>query len=287
MSKKLPKSRRLCCEVKPHAGGFVLVDDGIHQSKGPLHFADAATQLRFRQLETHPALQGAGFADLRKQLSDRAKGLASRVVKPALNHVRKVAGLLQGMREKHSGLAAEDRRHAAVSQDVYKPPNERREEGYVPELSGEEHAVYLRKGKAPLMVFRGTKTTGDVATDAKLALGKLGETDRWKRTQAAIERVKKIHPKLEFTGHSLGGTLALKAGELTGERSVGFNPGVGLRGVEGAPDGRIYSIHGDAVSSLGMLSHKDVRVLNSPLGPDALRHGIDNFTTRKSHTRRI
>jgi len=121
------------------------------------------------------------------------------------------------------------------------------------------------------VAFRGSVNADDAKTDAFLALGRLKDTDRWKRTAEHLR---------------LGGTLAQLAhdelangSERTNSQLVAFNPGATILGAIPGREGRVYSTHGDVVSALAHTTHKDVRVLKPTGGDDLLgAHGVANFT---------
>lgn len=100
---------------------------------------------------------------------------------------------------------------------------------FVPALSDYETKVFVKPGTNEAVVaFAGTRPwrAGDIATDIQLARGKLSSTQRFKRSQAALARVRRALPgyKITVTGHSLGGSLAEA---VASERTTGvsFNPG--------------------------------------------------------------
>jgi len=89
----------------------------------------------------------------------------------------------------------------------------------------------------------------------------------------------------DVTGHSLGGTLAQHVHDDMKVQSPGldsqlvaFNPGATVLGTIPGLGGRVYSTHGDAVSALSHVTHRDVRVLKAEGGDDLLgAHGMTNF----------
>ena len=255
----------------------------------PVSFAAAGRQLRAIRaadaLESSPEAdqEGEGIASTLRDLALRI-GREAVQRKLGLHHVSNVATVLSHLSKHHSGVAPEDAEHAAAAADAYRPTAERRGEGYVPELSDRETAVFRPTARRPraLVAFRGSENYDDAKTDGHLALGRLRDTARWKRTAAHAKRLREVLGDYDVTGHSLGGTLAQHVHDevlnKTG-RLVAFNPGATLLGPVPGRDGRVYSTRGDVVSALAHTTHKDVRVLTPKEGSDLLSaHGAANFT---------
>jgi len=251
----------------------------------PVSYADAGRLLRLHRAADElegTDQEGEGIASSLRALAVR---LGKEAIKrhPGLHHVSNVVKLLSHHSKHYAGVADEDKGHASAALDVYKPPAERTGAGYDPALSTDEVAVYRPAGRArALVAFRGSSNLADVKTDGYLALGKLRDTDRWKRTAAHAERIRSVVGNFDVTGHSLGGTLAqhvhddMKAPD---SQLVAFNPGATVLGTIPGLGGRVYSTHGDAVSALSHVTHKDVRVLKAEGGDDLLgAHGMANFT---------
>jgi len=267
-------------EIAVKAHGF-SVRDGP-----PVSYADARRLLRLHRAADElegTDQEGEGIA---RSLRD----LAVRVGKEAiqrrlgLHHVSNVVKLLSHHSRHHVGVADEDKGHATAALDVYNPVGERTGAGYDPALSSDEVAVYRPSGgrARPLVAIRGSANLSDAKTDGYLALGKLRDTDRWKRTAAHAQRIRDALGSFDVTGHSLGGTLAqhvhddMKAPE---SQLVAFNPGATVLGTIPGLGGRVYSTHGDAFSALSHVMHRDVRVLKAEGGDDLLgAHGMANFT---------
>jgi len=165
-----------------------------------------------------------------------------------------------------------------MAKDVYNARDERKGAGYRPELSDDETAVYTPEGRKPIVAFRGSVNRGDAVTDGMLALGRLRNSNRWKRTQARVAKIRETVPVFDVAGHSLGGTLAgaVHDDDQRPGRLVAFNPGATLLGQIAGKDGRVYTVDGDAVSALANVTHRDVRVL--PANGDLLTsHTVSNF----------
>lgn len=96
------------------------------------------------------------------------------------------------------------------------------------ELSGRRVQVYTdQEGKA-IVSHRGTQGFKDVLTDAKLAVGKLTGTDRYKHAKKIQQKAVEKYGKENITtlGHSLGGSIAERAGKISGNRVITYNKGV-------------------------------------------------------------
>jgi len=232
-------------------------------------------------------VRGAGIVS-------KLRGLAVKIGREAvqrklgLHHVSNVSKLLSHLSIHHAGVAEEDSKHASAALDVYRSPDARTGEGYDRQLLDGEVAVYRPTVGSPraLVSFRGSSNVGDALTDGSLALGKLHDTDRWKRTAEVAQRLKKVFGDYDVTGHSLGGTLAQHVHDVVLDKKgklVAFNPGATLLGPIPGREGRVYSTHGDAVSALSHETHKDVRVLKPSEGSDLLgAHGAANFTSGRA-----
>jgi len=251
----------------------------------PVSYADAGRLLRLHRAADEldgTDQEGEGIAASLRSVAVRLGKTATKR-HLGLHHVSNVVKLLSHHSKHHAGVADEDKGHAAAALDVYRPPAERTGAGYDPALSSDEIAVYRPAGRARALVsFRGSSNLEDAKTDGYLALGKLRGTDRWKRTAAHAQRISSVVGNFDVTGHSLGGTLAqhvhddMKAPD---SRLVAFNPGATVLGTIPGLGGRVYSTHGDAVSALSHVTHRDVRVLKAEGGDDLLgAHGMGNFT---------
>jgi len=147
-----------------------------------------------------------------------------------------------------------------------------------------EVAVYRRPAGrgGHLVAFRGSTSYDDAKTDGHLALGRLKNTARWKRTRAHARDLKKVLGDYSVTGHSLGGTLAQHVhDDVLGKKGklVAFNPGATLLGPIPGCAGWVYTTSGDVVSALAHTMHHDTRVLMPKEGSDLLSaHGAVNFT---------
>jgi hypothetical protein len=110
------------------------------------------------------------------------------------------------------------------------------ENGYLldEELSNRKHRVFKDKHDNAIIAFTGTRTLGDVVTDAALAVGLADATQRFRESTRLVEKVKKKynHSPILTIGHSLGGSLAEHVNK-TGlvDKVVTVNKGVGLFGI--------------------------------------------------------
>ena len=76
-----------------------------------------------------------------------------------------------------------------------------------------ETLKFYYSGKYIVIAIRGTKPTDsrDLAADAMAGVGRLRDSERWKRDSAKVEEIQQEFPKSRFhyigVGHSLGGAL--------------------------------------------------------------------------------
>ena len=151
------------------------------------------------------------------------------------------------------------------------------------DLSNEENVVYHNEEKNKTIVgFRGSKNFKDFKTDVALAFGDIKSTDRYNSTVALVKRVIDTYPSsnVEFTGHSLGGTLAIEMNRLKPlSKSVVFNAGhTPFRsGDVKDKDITFYTNKGDLVSNLGLNSYKNVKVLDKEDKDPLKAHSLSNF----------
>ena len=96
-----------------------------------------------------------------------------------------------------------------------------------PTLSTREHKVFIDESGNPNVVFRGTNTKSikDIGSDILLGLGLSKYDPRQQTSNALVEQVKQKYGKdPSLFGHSLGSSLAEKAGLASGaEKVVTYN----------------------------------------------------------------
>jgi hypothetical protein len=189
----------------------------------------------------------------------------------ALNYIRK---------DKNKAFIKDDDKiFAKISKDVYNKPNERKIEGYIPNLSNDEIATYNINNNI-IVGIRGTVNKNDILTDTYLASGKLKNTNRYKNNKKFIKNIYNTYGKIDyFTGHSMGGALSQLMSDLyKNSYAVVFNPGTGITGSYGNKKSTVYVSEGDPVSALGMFNKKnDIRIIKSKGDSILDRHAMDNF----------
>lgn len=171
----------------------------------------------------------------------------------------------------HKTLDKQDRIYYDMSKQSYRKPNKRKDIGnydYNDDLSDNENAVYVNdKDKKIIVAFRGSVNMKDFKTDVSLAMGGIRKTDRYDSTKNLVATIKEIYPNynISFSGHSLGGTLAVEMADLSpNHKSVVFNSAhTPLRkGSVKDKDITYYSTSGDLVSALGLNAYKNVKVID-------------------------
>jgi hypothetical protein len=229
----------------------------------------------------------------RKKVAGIVRNLMSRALSRALPPVAHTKRAIKALNAtaKVGKLLPEDRVAIEAAKAAYKSNTDREKLSkiglqYMPELSTTEVAVWDEDG-LPVVAFRGSANADDAHTDAHLAVGRIESTARWKRN---LEQVKKIAEHYGFTekkgnvlfsGHSLGGTIALHmAGRYKDSYAVALNPGAGV-GFYPKSRAHIYSVRGDVVSALAPIAkrkdHK-LTLLNHKGSSDLLSvHGTDQF----------
>lgn len=160
-------------------------------------------------------------------------------------------------------------------------------------LSDSHRVVFFNPGtKKAVVSFRGTKLTdfGDLYTDYKVLKGEEGNSKRFMNSTYLTRTVVHKYGKenVSLTGHSLGGTQAVKIGQELGLQSHAFNPGIGPKtGIVQAlgkltkkknahKNVTIYHTGlRDPISALSPLMQGRVKHVGPRFHSNA--HGIDNF----------
>lgn len=169
---------------------------------------------------------------------------------------------------------------------------------YVPDLSDSTHLTFFdRKRDKAVVSYRGTQINNpaDLFTDVAIFFGVERLTPRFNNALRAAKDAERRYgkDKVEYTGHSLGGTQALYVTNRTGKPCYAFNPGKGFRrydvlhqydalaGLAGAkknklrPDNAtIYTTGIDPISLNSTRYDANVEYVK-PSQFDV--HGIDNF----------
>ena len=158
--------------------------------------------------------------------------------------------------------------------------------------SSPELLIYQRLDSPSVYVvcFRGTFALRDVTTDAILGAGNLVNSDRYLRTKQQVEDYfddVAVISQLFFTGHSLGGGLAVELHHLFKDNYqsevIIFNAAYTCAH-PGSPDWEItsYRATGDAISMLGIGQYKKEVTVSQKYLDDT---GVDNVL--KAHSMNI
>ena len=230
-------------------------------------------------------------------LSDWKKGLLNRVQKIQMGHNLLVKGLQKAKQlttrknkvQEQNSIDGEDRTYFDVSEDAYDSPSSRAKKignfHYNQQSSNEEHAVYVNEDKKELIIgFRGSTTKEDFLNSDKHIVGaNLKKSQRFMREKNFVSEILSLLPnyKVVFTGHSLGGSIAIEMGNLFKKRAVVFNAGASLvpEGMRKTSDDdvKFYSVKGDLVSANGVGRFKDTRLINTTAGNSGTAHGVNAF----------
>lgn len=167
-------------------------------------------------------------------------------------------------------------------------------QGYVidQELSdGDRTTFYHPASKRAVVSFRGTKLSNfaDLATDLAIVKGTQNTSGRFKRSNKTVEKVIGKYGKdnVTLTGHSLGGSQAITAGQRYGLVSHAFNPGVGPQTAVKQALGKLFSKKKGSSVNIYHTGTKDWISALSPfvkgnvrrVAPKILKnpHSVDNF----------
>jgi hypothetical protein len=120
-------------------------------------------------------------------------------------------------------------------------------------LSNKTTAVYssLAPGGAPKIAYRGTKGIEDLWPDVAVAVGAPQLSSRFREAESTARAARTkygVDPSL--TGHSLGGSVALRVSKTTGYKSNVFNPGSSVLEKGSVPAGSSVNVkRGDLIAS--------------------------------------
>tara|TARA_R110002073_G_scaffold320989_1_gene496852 strand:+ start:6346 stop:10113 length:3768 start_codon:yes stop_codon:yes gene_type:complete len=187
-------------------------------------------------------------------------------------------------------IDSQDKKYLDMSDSAYNPPNDRQQKiyGFIynKNASNDEHAIYVNQNEKKIVIaFRGSQTKEDwLKTDTNLSVGKLKQTPRFGREEKWVQEIKSMLPNYQYvyTGHSLGGTLAIEMGDLFKEPAITFNAGHGVgMGDKSDNDVKFYSAKGDAVSTLGVGKYKDTRLIENSAGNSITAHSLDAFKSKE------
>jgi hypothetical protein len=137
-----------------------------------------------------------------------------------------------------------------------------------------EHGVWINnKLKEIKVAFRGTDNLKDLGTDAYLALGKLKNTDRYKKEDNLIQQLKRMYPnyKITLTGHSLSASIASELSKKYNLEGSGFNAGFGISGNINNPNFTHYRTSTDPISILGKIRGQKFETV------DGVGHSINSI----------
>lgn len=153
--------------------------------------------------------------------------------------------------------------------------------------SDAEHSVYVNEAiKKVILSYRGSATKEDwVVSDKAIAKGNFQQDERYKREAQWTKKMMAKYKgyKIEMTGFSLGGSLALHMAHIFKVPYVSFNAGVGadykkLGKEMGQNEGKYYHTEGDGVSALGLGQFKDSIMIRNKTGNMASAHSRNSYT---------
>ena len=245
--------------------------------------------------EEEEDLEGGAFKDTVRDIGKKFKsGLVRKLkqVPEPINVVMRGVGAIKGRKVvKQNAIDAVDKHLLKMTIASYAPKEDRRAvDGftYNASSSNDEHAVYVNEATKKIVVaYRGSRTQEDwLVSDKYIAKGKLEDSPRFKRELKFTEGLLDVIPKdytVDFTGSSLGGTLAYTLGHATKQRAVVFNPGVGIDGAKkhGDDNTKFYHAEGDPISVMGVGAFKDSRMVRNSAGNFAVAHSTSVFQTPK------
>ena len=129
-----------------------------------------------------------------------------------------------------------------------------------------EWVIYREKNNAKRLIVgeRGTKTKGDIITDAIIGKGTLATSNRLTTNLNAMKSFLDDAEHIVFTGHSLGGALAVELLKVVTINSfaVVFNAGYSCKNdVNATLPVRSWRAYNDIISYMGRGKYKEERVI--------------------------
>ena len=182
-------------------------------------------------------------------------------------------------------IDSEDVKYFDASKDVYNAVKNRPSiDNYnlSSNISDAETSVYIDEyNKDIIMAFRGTANFRDVrGTWGKIAFNNLEKSKRFKSDLGKASFIHKSLPnyKITYTGHSLGGSLAVAmVKNFPQDKAVIFNAGYGVGYSVKNLNVKSYSVKGDGVSALGAGQYKDNIIISGDASNPLDAHGITAF----------
>ena len=275
-------------------GGFMdvfsqrhLEHDGDEELLGGSRSKDGVSGLGAKLAKKYLPSSKNSLRDIGKKFSNALIRRARQHQLP-VNLIMRGVGKLKGRNvKKQNSIDAEDTHLLNMSMDSYTKPNERKNvDGftYVPKASNDEHAVWINDAlKKVVVAYRGSLTQDDwLKTDKHIFKGDIEGSERYKREDKWTEGLVNVVPKgyeIEFTGHSLGGTLAYSLGHAHKQRAVLFNAGVGVDFAKkhGNDNTKSYHAEGDPVSVMGVGAFKDNKIVKNSAGNSITAHLTNSF----------
>ena len=182
-------------------------------------------------------------------------------------------------------IDTEDVKYFDAAKDVYESVKDRHSLGNYnlsSSISDAETSVYIDEyDKKIIMAFRGTANFKDVkGTWGKIALNNLEKSKRFRSDLRKAHFIHKSLPnyKITYTGHSLGGSLAVAmVNNYPQDNAVIFNAGYGVGYSVKNLNVKSYSVKGDGVSALGAGQYKDNIIIKGDASNPLDAHGISAF----------
>lgn len=256
--------------AQPPPAGSGLVGGGLKDKASALSLAAQKVQMKHKQL----------IASLQKGKELSAKTLAKVGEKIGISGKQSV--------KTQTKIDDVDRKYFEASADVYQKEDSRPSHIgkylYNEPASNFEHAIYVDENAKKLIIaFRGSVSGEDwLVSDRKILFSRLTTSERFKREKKWTSEVLSMLPnyQVEFTGHSLGGALAIEMANTFRKPAVVFNAGASLLGERlktREDDIKFYTIKGDLVSANGVGRFKDTRILDSQAGNSGSAHTLTAF----------
>jgi len=154
------------------------------------------------------------------------------------------------------GYATEKKQGKVMNKYGYKIDND---------LSNDNQQVYYNPDKKKLLYnVTGTHKVQDYITDARLALGGLKNTQRYKEAEKTLQKAKDKYKenKVVITSHSLGASIGNYI-KKPDDELYALNAGVTLGQTTKGGNAKNYRVEGDVISGLGA-NQKNMITLPSP-----------------------
>lgn len=136
-------------------------------------------------------------------------------------------------------------------------------------LSNGNQQVFVNPTKKKVVyTVAGTHNLSDWATDARMMVGGLKNTGRYKEAKQTLEKTRNKYKdyKFEIAGHSLGGSIAKNIASR-GDKMAVYDAGYVGEKIRNNPGQKHYRTYGDLVSIFSENAHHQINLAPAKKAP--------------------